>query len=129
LGIYLGGGLASLSILLDQSIGWRGAGIAVSGFGLVSALIGAVVIRDPRHVATTTTTTTTTSADAAAGDKDADDDADGHGKKNEVGEREGRRGIVKNQSLSCLLWLCYFKWSKEEEEKERGLGEEKKGDR
>eukprot|EP00466_Bigelowiella_natans_P018205 jgi/Bigna1/139695/aug1.52_g14403 len=106
--------------------------MAASGFGLVSASMGAVVMRDPRHVATTTaataTATTATSADAAAGDKDADDDADGHGEKNEVGEREGRRGIVENQSPSCLLWSCHFKWSEEEEEKERGLGEEKKGD-
>jgi len=49
-GIYLGGGLASLSILLDQSIGWRGAGISVGAFGFLAAAVALLVIKDPRGV-------------------------------------------------------------------------------
>jgi len=46
-GIYLGGGLASLSILLDEQVGWRGTGIVVAAVGFVAALCAAA-IRDPR---------------------------------------------------------------------------------
>lgn len=36
-GVYLGGALASLSLLLDESQGWRGTLEVISGFGVVSA--------------------------------------------------------------------------------------------
>lgn len=45
----IGGGLASLSILLDENIGWRGTGLVVSVIGLVTAVLGAATVRDPRH--------------------------------------------------------------------------------
>lgn len=35
-GIYLGGGLASLSIILDGYIGWRSTLLAISSFGLIA---------------------------------------------------------------------------------------------
>eukprot|EP00471_Norrisiella_sphaerica_P006120 CAMPEP_0184489614 /NCGR_PEP_ID=MMETSP0113_2-20130426/15940_1 /TAXON_ID=91329 /ORGANISM="Norrisiella sphaerica, Strain BC52" /LENGTH=543 /DNA_ID=CAMNT_0026873143 /DNA_START=597 /DNA_END=2228 /DNA_ORIENTATION=- len=50
LGIYLGGGLASLSIILDQQVGWRGSGLIVAMFGVLSSIIGAIIIRDPRYL-------------------------------------------------------------------------------
>ena len=46
-GIYVGGGLASLSVLLVSSSGWRMACFAVGGAGLVAAAIALVVVRDP----------------------------------------------------------------------------------
>jgi len=47
-GIYIGGGMASLSILLDQQIGWRGAGITVGAFGLLAAAISLGILKDPK---------------------------------------------------------------------------------
>lgn len=46
-GIYLGGGLASLSILLVSSSGWRSACFAVGSAGLVAATISLFMVRDP----------------------------------------------------------------------------------
>jgi len=50
-GIYLGGALASLSILLDNSLGWRGALGAIGLYGLVCALLSVLVLQaDPKVV-------------------------------------------------------------------------------
>ena len=38
-GVYLGGALASLSLLLDQSVGWRGTMTTIGGFGAVSVVM------------------------------------------------------------------------------------------
>jgi MFS family permease len=38
-GVYLGGALASLCLLLDESVGWRGTLRVISGFGAVSAAL------------------------------------------------------------------------------------------
>uniref|UniRef100_A0A7S2E268 Major facilitator superfamily (MFS) profile domain-containing protein n=1 Tax=Helicotheca tamesis TaxID=374047 RepID=A0A7S2E268_9STRA len=49
-GVYLGGALASLSILLDNSLGWRGALGTIAAYGLVSAgLSYAVLPPDPKR--------------------------------------------------------------------------------
>jgi len=46
-GVYLGGALASLSLLLDQSLGWRGTMTAIGGFGAVSiAAVGLLLPSD-----------------------------------------------------------------------------------
>jgi len=37
-GIYFGGGLAALSVLIDQQLGWRHLSMAVGGVGLLAAL-------------------------------------------------------------------------------------------
>lgn len=51
-GIYLGGALASLSILLDNSFGWRGALGAIGAYGSVCALLSVLVLpADPKAVA------------------------------------------------------------------------------
>ena len=39
-GLYFGGGLAALSVLLVQSLGWRDAFAIVGGLGLLSAAVG-----------------------------------------------------------------------------------------
>jgi len=47
-GVYLGGALSSLSILLDESLGWRGALYVIGGYGLaVAALSAALLPPDP----------------------------------------------------------------------------------
>lgn len=59
-GIYLGGSLASLSILLDNSLGWRGALGSIGIYGLVCALLSVLVLpADPKTVANEGTARTT----------------------------------------------------------------------
>ena len=43
-GVYLGGGLSSLSILLDGRIGWRGTLEVIAAFGLVAAATAATFL-------------------------------------------------------------------------------------
>lgn len=48
LGIYLGGGLASLSIILDGNIGWRNTLLVIGGFGFVALGACLAFIKEPR---------------------------------------------------------------------------------
>jgi hypothetical protein len=50
-GIYLGGALASLSILLDGVIGWRNTLMVIGGIGLITALGCFFFISEPRATA------------------------------------------------------------------------------
>jgi len=45
-GVYLGGALASLSLLLDESLGWRGTLGVIGGFGIVSIAVAGLLIPD-----------------------------------------------------------------------------------
>ncbi|GFH51603.1 hypothetical protein CTEN210_08079 [Chaetoceros tenuissimus] len=48
-GVYLGGGLSSLSILLDGLIGWRSTCEFIAGFGLISAITATALLpSDPK---------------------------------------------------------------------------------
>eukprot|EP01038_Epipyxis_sp_PR26KG_P008728 gene8728-11793_t len=47
-GIYLGGGLASLSIILDGQLGWRKTMMFTGGVGLLAALLSYLTIPEPR---------------------------------------------------------------------------------
>ena len=42
--IYLGGALSSLSILLDERVGWRATLMTVSGYGILCAVLGSILI-------------------------------------------------------------------------------------
>ena len=42
--VYLGGGLASLSLLLNSSVGWRSSYLVVGAFGLIAALVAWFVV-------------------------------------------------------------------------------------
>jgi MFS family permease len=43
-GVYLGGALSSLSLVLDTSIGWRGTLDVIGVFGIVSVIVGVVLL-------------------------------------------------------------------------------------
>ena len=43
-GVYLGGALASLSLLLDENVGWRGTMGLIGGFGGVAAVVSGVLL-------------------------------------------------------------------------------------
>ena len=43
-GVYLGGALSSLSLVLDTSIGWRGTLDVIGVFGVVSVIVGIVLL-------------------------------------------------------------------------------------
>lgn len=47
-GIYVGGALASLSILLNSQLGWRETNFVVGGAGVVLVAAAALLLRDPR---------------------------------------------------------------------------------
>lgn len=49
-GVYLGGAIASLSILLDERFGWRQTFLIAGGIGLVVAVAAAFFLRDPREI-------------------------------------------------------------------------------
>ena len=51
-GIYLGGGLASLSILLDNQVGWRSTMLGIGVIGIAIAGVLVLVVKDPRYVVT-----------------------------------------------------------------------------
>eukprot|EP00986_Skeletonema_menzelii_P002548 scaffold687_cov138-Skeletonema_menzelii.AAC.3 len=43
-GVYLGGALASLSLLLDETVGWRWTLAVIGGFGAVAAIVSGVLL-------------------------------------------------------------------------------------
>lgn len=47
-GVYLGGALASLCLLLDDSVGWRGTLRVIGGFGAVSAAAAGLLLPSDR---------------------------------------------------------------------------------
>ena len=48
-GIYLGGALSSLSILLDNSLGWRGALATIGAYGVICTVVSLVLLPpDPK---------------------------------------------------------------------------------
>lgn len=49
-GVYLGGGLASLSIILDSSIGWRNTLFVIGGLGVVISGMCYFLVSEPRAV-------------------------------------------------------------------------------
>jgi MFS family permease len=65
-GVYLGGGLSSLSILLDGRIGWRGTCEVIAGFGLLATVSAAVFLPSDPNIKTD---------DASKGYTKKDDDA------------------------------------------------------
>jgi hypothetical protein len=48
--VYLGGGLASLSIILDSSIGWRNTLFVIGGLGVVISGMCYFLVSEPRAV-------------------------------------------------------------------------------
>ncbi len=48
-GVYLGGGLSSLSLLLDKNLGWRGTLDFIAAFGFIAALCASAILpQDPK---------------------------------------------------------------------------------
>jgi len=56
-GIYLGGALASLSIVLDDIIGWRSTLLLIGGIGIVASILCFLIIPEPRDSQRTTVNT------------------------------------------------------------------------
>ena len=50
-GIYLGGALASLSIVLDGVIGWRNTLLVIGGLGLLASALCFIIVPEPREEA------------------------------------------------------------------------------
>lgn len=63
-GIYLGGGLSSLSSLLVTSLGWRGTSKLAGSVTLLASFISLTTLRDPKRVVPGTSSELASSADA-----------------------------------------------------------------
>lgn len=48
-GVYLGGALASLSILLDNQVGWQNTMKVIGGIGIIAAILCFGIVREPRE--------------------------------------------------------------------------------
>ena len=48
-GIYVGGGLASISIVIDHSIGWRMTMLVIGGIGGLATVLLLLLVKDPRE--------------------------------------------------------------------------------
>lgn len=46
-GVYVGGGLSSLSIAMAQGIGWRASAYTVAAYGFVLAVLVRVTVKEP----------------------------------------------------------------------------------
>lgn len=46
-GVYVGGGLSSLSIALAKWVGWRGSAYTVAGYGLLLSLLVRFTVKEP----------------------------------------------------------------------------------
>ena len=67
-GVYLGGGLASLSIILDSSIGWRNTLFFIGGLGVVISGMCYFLVAEPRAVTRKENEMNSMMISAAAGD-------------------------------------------------------------
>lgn len=67
-GVYLGGGLASLSIILDSSIGWRNTLFFIGGLGVVISGMCYFLVAEPRAVTRKENEMNSMMTSAAAGD-------------------------------------------------------------
>ncbi|KAG5187759.1 major facilitator superfamily domain-containing protein [Tribonema minus] len=50
-GIYVGGGLASLTVLINSSLGWRDCCLLVGGLGVATAAVAQLLLREESHTA------------------------------------------------------------------------------
>lgn len=46
-GVYVGGGLSSLSIAMAKGVGWRMSSFAVAGYGFLLSILVRLTIREP----------------------------------------------------------------------------------
>ncbi|CAM9915556.1 unnamed protein product [Ectocarpus fasciculatus] len=103
-GVYLGGALASLSLLLNGAIGWRDSHLVVAAVGVAVAVLSALLIQEPAREFPT-------AGDPGAGDNTAAKSGDkgGGGAGEESEERESFQealGIVFKSNTVRLVFLA-----------------------
>lgn len=70
-GVYVGGGLSSLSIAMAEGIGWRASAYTVAAYGLCLSLVVRFTVREPARIV----------SDPAAGDRSSQPIKDEEGDK------------------------------------------------
>ncbi|CAB1106720.1 unnamed protein product [Ectocarpus sp. CCAP 1310/34] len=103
-GVYLGGALASLSLLLNGAIGWRDSHLVVAAVGVAVAVLSALLIQEPAREFPT-------AGEPGAGDNTAATGGDkgGGGAGEESEERESFQealGIVFKSNTVRLVFLA-----------------------
>lgn len=78
-GVYVGGGLSSLSIALAKAVGWRGSAYAVASYGLLLSVLVRFTVREP--VRTPAVTAPAAGDDGEVGGKSQSRHADEDGDK------------------------------------------------
>lgn len=74
-GVYFGGGLSSLSILLDDKFGWRNTCSSIAGYGVVAAMIAALALpNDPKQITPITAAENTNKESSQVDDKSSSTD-------------------------------------------------------
>ena len=122
-GVALGSGLASLTILLDNAVGWRGALDAIAVTGLAAVVLSLVVLPDdekedenenekqPNQKADTSTTTTTTAAALDASKEQGEGLASILGDVGEAFTTDRAKLIYLGSFLRFCSGLCIGVWS------------------
>lgn len=95
-GVYVGGGLSSLSIALAKVVGWRGSAYTVAGYGLLLSLLVRFTVREPAR--------TPAVVPLPAGRADGDV---GVGNGPAAGEEEGDKDYtVTQRSVEFSVFAC-----------------------
>ena len=117
-GIYLGGGLASLSIILDSVVGWRQTLVVVGGIGLAAALMCLVLINDPRSFPETRAIAVAAEANNPGGNKKSFDASEALAGLREVFQSRDAQLLFAASALrfcagfSIAIWKAPFVFAK-----------------
>ncbi|CAM9695078.1 unnamed protein product [Pylaiella littoralis] len=95
-GVYVGGGLSSLSIALAKVVGWRGSAYTVAGYGLLLSLLVRFTVREPVRTPAVTAPAPAPSHEAGGGGSDSSARSDGLADK-------GERGYSAKESVKLIF--------------------------
>lgn len=104
-GVYVGGGLSSLSIALAKVVGWRGSAYTVAGYGLLLSLLVRFTVREPARIPAVT-------APAPAPSHEAGQNSDSNARNARSGADEDQgysaadRCVVCVVSIVCACCVC-----------------------
>lgn len=100
-GVYVGGGLSSLSIALAKVVGWRGSAYTVAGYGLLLSLLVRFTVREPVRTPAVTAPAPAPSHEAGGGGSDSSARSDGLADKGERGYSAKERFVKRVSSCVC----------------------------
>lgn len=97
-GVYVGGGLSSLSIALAEVVGWRGSAYTVAGYGLLLSLLVRFSVREPPRTPAVT-------APSPAPSHEPGGDSDGSSRGSGACEGGSEKDYTAKDRCVCVLVL------------------------